>query len=115
MFWALAADDAAQAQHHALSRDRWRVDRLRGALGPLQSPDVIAARGFTAEEIPTVEASRRKAFVGDASQVAVKLRALADEFELDELVINTWTYDRAVRRHSFALLARELIETATDH
>ena len=108
--WALAADDTAQAQHHALSRDRWRVDRLRGALGPLQSPDTIAERGFTAEEMPTVEATRRKAFVGDASQVAVKLRGLADTFELDELVINTWTYDRAVRRHSYALLARELIE-----
>ena len=105
--WALAADDAAQAQHHALSRDRWRVDRLRGTLGPLQSPDIIAASGFTAEEMPTLEATRQKAFVGDAAQVAAKLRALAETFDLDELVINTWTHDPTVRRHSYALLARE--------
>ncbi len=37
--WALAADSEAQARHLALSRDRWRVDRMRGALGPLRSPD----------------------------------------------------------------------------
>jgi luciferase family oxidoreductase group 1 len=111
--WALAADDEAQARHHALSRDRWRVDRLRGTLGPLQAPDVIAARGFTAEEMPTVEKSQQKAFVGDVAQVAEKLRALAATFGLDELVLNTWTHDPTVRRHSYALLAREFGLTAT--
>jgi hypothetical protein len=40
------------------------------------------------------------------------LRALADGFGLDELVINTWTHDPAVRRHSYALLAREFGLTA---
>ena len=52
--WALAADTEAEAQHHALSRERWRVDRMRGALGPLQAPDDIAARGFSDEEMRTV-------------------------------------------------------------
>jgi luciferase family oxidoreductase group 1 len=105
--WALAADDEAMARHHALSRDRWRIDRMRGALGPLQSPDVIAERGFTAEEMTTLESTHRKSFVGDPTQVATKLRALADTYGLDELVINTWTYDPAVRRRSYELLARE--------
>jgi luciferase family oxidoreductase group 1 len=105
--WALAADTEEEAMHHALSRDRWRVDRGRGVLGPLQSPDAIAARGFTAEDMQTVAPMRRKAFVGSAPQVADKLRALADELSLDELVINTWAHDPAVRRKSYALLAHE--------
>lgn len=105
--WALAADTEAEALHHALSRERWRVDRNRGLLGPLLSPEQVAARGFTAEEMATVEPMRRKAFVGSARQVADKLRVLADELELDELVINTWSHDPAVRRHSYALIARE--------
>jgi alkanesulfonate monooxygenase SsuD/methylene tetrahydromethanopterin reductase-like flavin-dependent oxidoreductase (luciferase family) len=50
---------------------------------------------------------RRKAFVGTGPQVADKLRALADELSLDELVINTWAHDPAVRRKSYALLADE--------
>jgi luciferase family oxidoreductase group 1 len=105
--WALAADTEEEALHHALSRERWRVDRGRGMLGPLQSPDAIAARGFTPEEMQTVAPMRRKAFVGTGPQVADKLRALADELSLDELVINTWAHDPAVRRKSYALLADE--------
>jgi hypothetical protein len=27
--------------------------------------------------------------------------------QLDELVVNTWAHEPAVRRHSYALLARE--------
>lgn len=105
--WALAADTEEDARHQALSRDRWRIDRQRGRLGPLQPPDEIAARGFTPEERMFVEPMRHKAFVGTASQVAQRLRLLAREYALDEIVINTWAHDPAVRRHSYALLARE--------
>ncbi len=105
--WALAADTEAQAKHHALSRERWRIDRMRGALGPLKAPQEIAAAGFSAEEQAVVDATRRKAFVGSAAQVADQLRALAAELQLDELVINTWAHDPVARRHSYTLLARE--------
>jgi luciferase family oxidoreductase group 1 len=105
--WALAADSAEEAQFHALGRERWRLDRQRGVLGPLQRPDVIAQRGYTADEIPTIDAMRQRAFVGTAAQVGQQLRALAASLELGELVVNTWAHDPAVRRHSYALLARE--------
>jgi len=105
--WALAADTSEEAMHHALGRERWRVDRARGVLGPLEAPEAIAARGFTADEWPTVEAMRRKAFVGSGAQVAEQLRALAMELQLDEIVINTWAHDPSVRRRSYALIARE--------
>ena len=105
--WALAADTDEEALHHALSRERWRVDRQRGRLGPLQAPDTIAAQGFAAEDLPTVNAMRAKAFVGSASRVADKLKVLAADLQLDHLVVNTWAHDPQVRRHSYALLARE--------
>jgi luciferase family oxidoreductase group 1 len=105
--WALVADTHEEACHHALGRERWRVDRARGVLGPLQSPDVIAARGFSADEWPTVEAMRRKAFVGTVAEVGAQLRALASELQLEELVVNTWAHDPAARRSSYALLAQE--------
>jgi luciferase family oxidoreductase group 1 len=104
--WALAADSEADARHHALSRDRWRTDRQRGRLGPLQSPDVIAAQGFAAEDQPMVDAMRDKAFVGSAAQVVSQLQRLGAELGLDHLVVNTWAHDPQVRRHSYALLAR---------
>ena len=105
--WALVADTHEEACHHALGRERWRVDRARGVLGPLQSPDEIKARGFSADEWPTVDAMRSKAFVGTAAEVGAQLRGLASELQLDELVVNTWAHDPAVRRSSYALLAQE--------
>ena len=69
--WALAAHSEAEALHHALSRERWRIDRMRGALG-----------------------------------------ALANSLGLDELVINTWAHEPAVRRRSYALLAAQFGLTA---
>ena len=105
--WALAADSEAEAQHHSLSRERWRIDRMRGQLGPLQRPDDIAARGFSADEQAIVDAARSKALVGSAAQVGAQMRALAASLGLDELVVNTWAHDSAVRRRSYALLAWE--------
>jgi len=105
--WALVADSEADARHHALSRERWRLDRARGQLGPLRSPDDIAREGYSAEEEASLAGMRRRAFVGTAAQVGAQLRALATELQLDELVVNTWAYDPAVRRHSYALLAEQ--------
>ncbi len=105
--WALAADSTDEAAFHATSRERWRLDRQRGLLGPLQAPAAIAERGFTADEMPAVNALRERAFVGTGAEVGAKLRALAAQLELDELVVNTWAHDPAVRRKSYALLAAE--------
>jgi len=105
--WALVADSEADARHHTLSRERWRLDRARGRLGPLRSPDDIAREGYSAEEEASLAGMRRRAFVGTAAQVGAQLRALATELQLDELVVNTWAYDPAVRRHSYALLAEQ--------
>ena len=105
--WALAADTGDEARHHALSRDRWRVDRNRGVFGPLRSPDEVAAQGFADAELPSLQTMRDRAFVGSAAQVGGKLRALAADFGLSELVVNTWAHSPAARRRSYALLAQE--------
>lgn len=109
--WALAAASDEEAAHLALSRDRWRIDRQRGALGPLQSPDAIAARGFSDAEQAMLAPMRGKAFVGSAATVGAKIRKLAGDFQIDEVVVNTWAHDPAVRRRSYALLAEEFALT----
>jgi len=103
--WALAAASDEEAQHLALSRDRWRIDRGRGVLGPLQSPAAIAARGFDAGEEQSLMAMRARAFVGSAQTVGERIERLVEEFALDEVVINTWAHDPAVRRTSYGLIA----------
>jgi luciferase family oxidoreductase group 1 len=103
--WALAADSDEEAQHHALSRERWRLDRARGVLGPLQQPAVIAERGYSVEEWPQVRATRERALVGSGAAVAAKITALASALALEHIVVNTWAHEPAVRRRSYALLA----------
>jgi len=105
--WALAAEEGDEARWQATSRERWRVDRQRGLLGPLQAPATIAERGFGADEMPAVNALRERAFVGTPAEVGAKLRSLAAQLELDELVINTWAHEPAARRRSYALIGRE--------
>ena len=109
--WALVADTDEEARHLALSRERWRVDRMRGILGPLKSPDDVARQGFTPDEMHTVQALRRKAFVGSPATVAEQLKALAQSLGLQELVVNTWAHDPQVRRRSYALLAQAMEQT----
>jgi len=105
--WALAADTDEEAAFQALSRERWRVNRQRGMLGPLPRPAEVAAQGFNDEEMAAIVAPmRRKALVGSATTVRQKMEALANSLELDHLVVNTWAHDPAVRRRSYALLAQ---------
>ena len=112
--WAMVAETDADAAYLALSRDRWRVDRQRGVLGPLQAPDVIADRGFSSGEKAMLEPMRELAFVGSAATVGRKIRALAAEYGLDEVVVNTWAHEPAARRRSYALLAEEFGLGAAD-
>ncbi len=72
---------------------------------PLASPETALAYDYTPAERAMIAKLRETALVGDARQVADKLGALARRLELDEIVINTWTFDPAARRRSYALLA----------
>ena len=73
------------------------------------SPVMALARSesMNAAALPTssIVMLRRKGFVGSPATVIPRLQALADELQLDELVVNTWATEPQVRRHSYRLLA----------
>ena len=104
--WALAADTEDEAWHLFASRERTRIDRQTGRFGPLLPPGE-AARPYTEAEQSYRQQMRARAMVGSASQVAAKLRALAEQLQVQELVVITWTWDPLAQRHSYELLARE--------
>ena len=103
--WALAADTEAEARRLLQTRELWRIGFERGLRNPLVSPEEAAAYPYTEADRVTIEAMRRKAFVGTGAQVASKLTELAERLDLDELVVVTWTYDTAPRHRSYELLA----------
>jgi len=102
--WALAAETEEEARHLFRSRARWKLDRNRGLMKQIEAPDAIA---FTPEEEAEVQAMWQIALAGSASQVADKLRILALDMQLDELVVLTWMHDQEARRNSYRLLAKE--------
>jgi luciferase family oxidoreductase group 1 len=104
--WALAADTDEEAWQLFESRARWRMDRNIGRLGPLLPPQQ-ARRDYTAAEQLALERLRGQALVGSAATVGARLRQLARQLALDELVLITWTHDPQAQRRSYELLARE--------
>ena len=104
--WALAADTEQEAWRLFASRERTRVDRNIGRLGPLLAPEQ-ALRPYTGSEQAYLAQLRNRALVGTAAQVKGKLEALAQQLQVRELVVITWTWDPAAQRRSYELLAHE--------
>jgi luciferase family oxidoreductase group 1 len=107
--WALAADTEEEARRLLKTREHWRIGFEHGRRDPLVSPDKAAAHPYDAAEQARIDQLRSKAFVGTGAQVVSMLRALAQRLALDEIVVNTWTFDPAARRRSYELLAREAL------
>jgi luciferase family oxidoreductase group 1 len=107
--WALAADTEADARHLLMTREHWRVGFEKGLRTPLVSPEAAAAHRYSEAERSIIRSLRERAIVGTADQVALKLTELAAVFDLDEIVINTWTHDPAARHRSYELIAQVMM------
>jgi luciferase family oxidoreductase group 1 len=103
--WALAAQTEQEARRLLKTREYWRAGFEKGLRLPLASPEEAQAYGYSDAERIMIERLRSVALVGTGAQVAGKLSALAQRLELNEIVINTWTFDPQARRHSYSLLA----------
>jgi luciferase family oxidoreductase group 1 len=103
--WALAAPTMEEAQYHFTSRALSRINRDKGLMGPLVSPDEAAAAPLTPHEQARMKEFRKDSFVGTGSEVMARIEGLRDQVGVDEMAVVTWTYDEEVRRKSYALLA----------
>ena len=108
--WALAADTEAEARHLLMTREHWRVGFEKGLRTPLVSPEAAAAHPYTEAERTIIQSLRERAIVGNADQVAAKLKELSTAFGLDEIVINTWTHDPTARHRSYELIAQAVMK-----
>jgi luciferase family oxidoreductase group 1 len=105
--WALAAATMEEAQYHFTSRALSRMNRDRGILVPLDTPEV-AAKALAAYDQGRVERFRQDSFVGTGPEVAARIEELKDRVGVDEMAIVTWTHDEEVRRASYTHLARAM-------
>ena len=114
---AVVADTAAEAERLLLPNLQMMA-RLRTGqpLGPLDLVEDAEARQLSPRELKVVDAGRRQAVVGSPAEAADQLRALAERFGVDEVMVNpvaaafrgTDPDTAPARETTLELLAKEL-------
>jgi luciferase family oxidoreductase group 1 len=103
--WALCAETNEEAHRLAASSRMAFAHFLAG--DPIPVPPIEPALDFLAQhpESLAAVAKRRRAIIGTPTLVRDQLIALADEYQADEVMVVTITYDHQARRRSYELLA----------
>jgi luciferase family oxidoreductase group 1 len=103
--WALCADSLEEAEHLAAS-SRWSFVKLRrGELIAVPPPEEAERELAAAGGEALMRAHRRRAVLGTGEQVRAELERIAAQYGAREVIVVTITYDHAVRRRSYELLA----------
>ena len=99
------ADDEEEAEGYAMARWASRILSLRGQRTGMLPPG--EARAFLAANADPeyLAHQRRSAVYGTPAQVREKLLALAERYDVDELIVLTNVYDFGARVRSYELLA----------
>jgi luciferase family oxidoreductase group 1 len=104
--WALCADTDEEARRLAASARMAFTMMRQGELIPIP-PIATAERYFEQHDSVTVPiTNRRRWILGRPGTVKRELEALAEEYDADEVMIVTITYDHAARRRSYELIAQ---------
>ncbi len=105
--WACTAETEAEAARLFSSREISRLNRDKGIYAALPSPEEAAAYSLSESDMARVQRTRARAIYGTPDVVGAKLRALAAEYQVEEIAILTTVHDPEARRRSYALLAAE--------
>src|SRR4051812_12799212 len=105
--WAVCAETDEEAQRLAASSRMAFAHFVRGDLIPV--PPVDVALAFLKQHPDSIESvgRRRRSIIGTPPAVRAQLQELAREYQADEIMVVTITYDHAARRRSYELLAAE--------
>jgi luciferase family oxidoreductase group 1 len=102
--WALCADTDDEARRLAASAKMMFTLLIRGQLIPI--PPVEKALRFLEQEASlNAMADRRRTIVGTSEVVRAGIENVAREYEADEVMVVTITYDHAVRKRSYELIS----------
>ncbi len=102
---AVCADSEAEAERLASTIDLNFLRRETGKFMPLASPDEALAYPYTDADREFIRRNRARLFVGTPASLMQKLQPLIDATAADEVMVTSFIFDHAARRHSYALLA----------
>ena len=103
--WALAVDTSADAERLFAPRAHWKLMREKGDLRAIDDPKTIDDTAYTEADMQRLNQLRQICYRGRCGDRIHELRNMAVAYDVDELVILTWTYEQTDRRRSYELLA----------
>ena len=101
----LCADTEEKAARLRKLSDYTLLKFEQGRYEPIGAYEEIANYKFSPEELMRIQNNRGRIVSGTPEQVKEQLMALMDEFDAEEIIITTMTYDQHDRLRSFTLLA----------
>lgn len=102
---ALCAESDDEAHRLGVSRHLMRLRREQGRAGGVPSVEEALETEYTDPEREYIQYQQSLALEGAPQRVRAGLVALAEEYEVDELIVVTITHDYAARLRSYELLA----------
>ncbi len=106
--FVLCAEDEEEAQHLATSRHYWRLRLEKGLHGPYPTPEEAAAFPYTPADRARLEEIKTYSVVGTPAQIKERLIAMAERFEVEEIVVLSISHDFGARVRSYELVAEAL-------
>jgi luciferase family oxidoreductase group 1 len=103
--FVVCTDTQADAERLARSRDLFIVRLYTGRPGVYPSVEEAERYPYSPRELAIVQHTRQRTVAGTPETVRTRLRALAGEYGVDELVVVTITHDPKARLRSYELLA----------
>ena len=99
------AETEEEALRLSWSRWSWRITSNRGMRGGIPTVEAALAFPYTEPELDYVEYLKKRSIYGTPTQVRERLETMAAEYDVDEFVVLTITYDFEARMRSYRLLA----------
>jgi luciferase family oxidoreductase group 1 len=102
----VCAETAARAEELARPLQLTLLRFRTGRMGRFPSIEEATNYPYSPEEKLLIQGNRGRSFIGSPARVKDQLIDLADEAQVDEIMVTTMTHEHADRRRSYELLAQ---------
>ncbi len=99
------AETDEEAERLCWSRWCWRIKGNRGMRGGIPSVEEALSFPYSQPELDYLGYMQTRSIHGSPERVRERLERLAADYDVDEFIVLTITYDFAARVHSYELLA----------
>lgn len=108
-YMVTTAETEEEAEYEAKPQDIWRLLFTRGQIVPFMTPEEAKDYPLTEMDRMLIQENRKIHFVGDAKNVAERLRAEQELYGFDETMIVSIPNSQQKRLDVYRLLAKELL------